>query len=96
MDEKKKMTYTKSRLVKELSWKTQLPQGKVKELLAGLAEIACREARGTFVLPGLCKFEVTRRKARKIRNPRTGETLIMPKDIPHAVYGEEQFKMQFN
>ena len=24
----------------------------------------------------------------------TGETLIMPKDIPHAVYGEERFKMQ--
>lgn len=23
-----------------------------------------------------------------------GESLIMPKDIPHAVYGEEQFKMQ--
>ena len=23
----------------------------------------------------------------------TGETLIMPKDIPHAVYGEEKFKM---
>ena len=23
-----------------------------------------------------------------------GETLIMPKNIPHAVYGEEQFKMQ--
>ena len=23
-----------------------------------------------------------------------GETLIMPKDIPHAFYGEEQFKMQ--
>lgn len=23
-----------------------------------------------------------------------GETLIMPKDIPHTVYGEEQFKMQ--
>lgn len=22
------------------------------------------------------------------------ETLIMPKDIPHAVYGEERFKMQ--
>ena len=26
-----------------------------------------------------------------IRN--AGETLIMPKDIPHAVYGEERFKM---
>lgn len=23
-----------------------------------------------------------------------GETLIMPKDVPHSVYGEEQFKMQ--
>ena len=23
-----------------------------------------------------------------------GETLIMPKDIPHAVYGEEKFKMK--
>ncbi|MCI6060807.1 MAG: cupin domain-containing protein [Dorea sp.] len=23
-----------------------------------------------------------------------GETLIMPKGIPHAVYGEERFKMQ--
>ena len=23
-----------------------------------------------------------------------GETLIMPKDIPHAVFGEDRFKMQ--
>ena len=23
-----------------------------------------------------------------------GDTLIMPKNIPHAVYGQEQFKMQ--
>lgn len=23
-----------------------------------------------------------------------GESLIMPKDVPHAVYGEERFKMQ--
>ena len=23
-----------------------------------------------------------------------GETLVMPKDIPHAVFGEERFKMQ--
>lgn len=25
---------------------------------------------------------------------REGDTLIMPKDIPHAVFGEERFKMQ--
>ena len=23
-----------------------------------------------------------------------GETLIMPKDVPHAVYGQEKFKME--
>lgn len=28
------------------------------------------------------------------KNIEAGDTLIMPKDIPHAVYGEEQFKMQ--
>ena len=22
-----------------------------------------------------------------------GETLVMPKDVPHAVYGQERFKM---
>lgn len=25
---------------------------------------------------------------------KAGEMIIMPKDIPHAVYGEERFKMQ--
>lgn len=25
---------------------------------------------------------------------KAGETLIMPKDVPHAVFGEERFKMQ--
>ena len=74
----KKHMYTKSRLVKELSWKTELPQGKVKDLLTALAEIACREARDTFVLPGLCKFELAHRKERKIRNPRTGDVLMLP------------------
>lgn len=78
MTETKKRGYTKTRLIKELSWKTELPQGKVREMLAALTEIACREARGSFVLPGLCKFDVVRRKARKIRNPRTGETLVLP------------------
>lgn len=25
---------------------------------------------------------------------KAGDTIVMPKDIPHAVFGEEQFKMQ--
>ncbi len=41
------------------------------------------------VLDGVGKFTV----GGKERIVKAGETLIMPKDIPHAVYGEERFKM---
>ena len=42
------------------------------------------------VLEGKGRFTV----ADEVFYLETGETLIMPKDIPHAVYGEENFKMQ--
>ena len=42
------------------------------------------------VLEGTGKFTVGSKEF--ILNE--GETLIMPKGIPHAVYGEEKFKMQ--
>ena len=42
------------------------------------------------VLEGIGKFTV----GGKIFILNEGETLIMPKDVPHAVYGEERFKMQ--
>lgn len=73
--------YTKRRLLKELAYKAGIRQELSQKILDALVEIAYREAGNEgFVLPGLCKFEVVDRKARKIRNPRTGETLIMP---PH-------------
>lgn len=42
------------------------------------------------VLEGTGRFTV----GGKVYLLRAGETLIMPKNIPHAVYGEERFKMQ--
>lgn len=42
------------------------------------------------VLDGKGRFTV----AEDVFYLEAGETLIMPKDIPHAVYGEERFKMQ--
>ena len=47
------------------------------------------DAMGT-VLEGTGKFTVGGEEF--ILNE--GETLIMPKDIPHAVFGQEKFKMQ--
>ena len=42
------------------------------------------------VLEGKGRFTV----AEDVFYLEAGETLIMPKNIPHAVYGEERFKMQ--
>ena len=42
------------------------------------------------VLEGKGRFTV----AEDVFYLEAGESLIMPKDIPHAVYGEERFKMQ--
>lgn len=42
------------------------------------------------VLDGMGKFTV----GGEVFLLHEGESLIMPKDVPHAVYGQEQFKMQ--
>ncbi|MBR0503982.1 MAG: HU family DNA-binding protein [Kiritimatiellae bacterium] len=71
--------YTKSRLIKELAFRAGIKKIASRQILEVLAEIVKRETpNGPFILPGLCKFELVPRKARRIRNPRTGELLIMP------------------
>lgn len=42
------------------------------------------------VLEGTGKFTV----GEEVFLLKEGETIIMPKDVPHAVYGEEQFKFK--
>ncbi|MGN1262197.1 MAG: cupin domain-containing protein [Candidatus Enteromonas sp.] len=56
-------------------------------------EISTHAASGdalVTVLEGKGRFTV----GSDIFHLEAGDTLIMPKDIPHAVYGEEKFKMQ--
>ncbi len=56
-------------------------------------EISTHAAAGdamVTVLEGVGKFTV----GGKEFILKEGETIIMPKDVPHAVYGEEKFKMQ--
>jgi len=55
-------------------------------------EISTHAAGGdamVIVLEGKGRFTVGREKFIL----EAGETLIMPKDVPHTVYGEEKFKM---
>lgn len=56
-------------------------------------EISTHAAAGdamVTVLEGVGRFTV----GGEVFFLKAGETLIMPKDIPHAVFGEERFKMQ--
>ena len=56
-------------------------------------EISTHAAAGdamVTVLEGTGRFTV----ADKVYVLNEGETLIMPKTIPHSVFGEERFKMQ--
>lgn len=94
-DTKQTRAFTKSRLIKELSWTCQLPQTKIKEMLEHLLALTKREAKTTFVLPGLCKFEVVRRKPRKVRNPRTGETFMLPEREALRITAPRSLKMVF-
>lgn len=74
----KKKTYQKSHLIRELGLAAGLSQVKIRYILDTLKEIACREAKNDgFTVPGLCRLDVIRRKARKVRNPRSGQVLII-------------------
>ncbi len=74
----KKNTYHRNDLIKELAESAKLPKTKIKEILDDLRTIASRESlKEGFTLPGLCRFDVVRRKPRKVRNPKTGQMLMI-------------------
>jgi nucleoid DNA-binding protein/DNA-directed RNA polymerase subunit RPC12/RpoP len=74
----KKNTYQKSHLIRELGVTANLSQVKIRRILDTLKNIACREAKNDgFTVPGLCRLDVIHRKPRKVRNPRSGQTLII-------------------
>ena len=70
--------YNKTLLVRELAVSVDITQKKARTLLETLRQIAYREARDQgFTLPGICRLDVIRRKSRKMRNPQTGENLLI-------------------
>jgi nucleoid DNA-binding protein len=71
-------TYHKNHLVRELGVSVGISQKKVRFLLDTLQQIAFREScKEGFTVPGLCRFDVIKRKARKVRNPQTGERILI-------------------
>jgi len=72
------MALTKSQILTKLADKTGLTKKQVGQFLEEIAALAYKEAKNTFVLPGLGKLVLVNRKAREGRNPATGETIQIP------------------
>jgi len=66
---------TKSQLVAKVAEKASLTKKAAGEILEFIAQVAYKEAKNTFTLPGLGKLVLVQRKARMGRNPATGETI---------------------
>jgi DNA-binding protein HU-beta len=69
---------TKSQIITYLSVKTGTTKKVAGIFLEELVKLSYKEAKKSFVLPGLGKLIVASRKKRTGRNPRTGESMIIP------------------
>lgn len=66
---------SKSQLTSAIAEKHSLTKKQADEILTSLVELAYKNAKNTFTLPGLGKLVLVNRKARMGRNPATGETI---------------------
>ena len=66
---------TKSQVAAAIAEKNNLTKKQATEILASIVDLAYKNAKNTFTLPGLGKLVLVNRKARMGRNPATGETI---------------------
>jgi DNA-binding protein HU-beta len=66
---------TKSQITAALAEQNDLTKKQAAQFLESLSELAYKNAKNGFTIPGLGKLVLVRRKARMGRNPATGETI---------------------
>jgi DNA-binding protein HU-beta len=69
---------SKSEIAATLAERSGLSKKQVNELLQAQAELAYKQAKNSFTIPGIGKLVLVHRKARKGRNPQTGEEIDIP------------------
>src|SRR3989338_6219121 len=69
---------TKSQVIDAVATKSGLKKKEIVGVLENLVNLAYKEAKNTFTLPGLGKLVLVNRKARIGRNPQTGEAIKIP------------------
>jgi DNA-binding protein HU-beta len=69
---------TKSQIAEHLADRTGTTKKTANQFLDELAQLSYKEAKKGFTLPGIGKLVLVARKARKGRNPATGEAIKIP------------------
>ncbi len=69
---------TKSQIATELAEKAAITKKVASEILEHIADLAYKNAKNSFTLPGLGKLVLVNRKARIGRNPATGAEIKIP------------------
>ena len=71
---------TQTQLIRHLAESCQLSNKVARQFMETLAATALKETKkkGLFVLPGIGRLVKSKRKARKGRNPATGEAIKIP------------------
>ncbi len=69
---------SKSQIAAAIAEKASISKKQAAEILDYVAQLAYKNAKNTFTLPGLGKLVLVNRKARQGRNPMTGETIQIP------------------
>ncbi len=69
---------TKSEIIVKLAEQNDMTKKDVSAFLDSLVQLAYREAKKGFTIPGLGKLVLVKRKARMGRNPATGESISIP------------------
>ena len=69
---------SKSQIAATLADKVEITKKQSVQYLDELAQLAYKNAKNTFTLPGVGKLVLVNRKARIGRNPMTGEQIQIP------------------
>ena len=89
-----KKVLTKGQLVSHFAEKFALTKKVAGEIVDEMAAVAITETKkkGVFVLPGIGKTALVKRKARKGRNPATGEEIKIPAKTVIRIRPAKAFK----
>jgi len=69
---------TKSQIADSIAKKTGVTKKVAVKVMAAFSELAYKEAKNSFTIPGIGKLVLVKRAARTGRNPQTGAAIKIP------------------